>query len=215
MSPEQLGDRVVALVDGASAQVGFGQLTVDVPAAGWHAAALAVRDDAALACTFFDWLSAYDDVEAGLAVVAHVWSVTHRHHLRLRTHVPADGGSLPSLTDVWPGANWHERETNEMFGIVFDGHPNLVPLLLPDGFEGHPLRKDFVLASRVAKAWPGAKEPGESDQDLHAERSSPGRRRMLPPGVPSPDEWGPNATATTPPAPGAPASPGTDDGPAE
>ena len=117
--------------------------------------------------------------------VAHVWSVTHRHHVRLRTHVP-DGGRLPTLSDVWSGANWHERETFEMFGIVFDGHPNLVPLLLPDGFEGHPLRKDFVLASRVAKAWPGAKEPGESDQDLHAERSSPGRRRMLPPGVPEP-----------------------------
>jgi NADH-quinone oxidoreductase subunit C len=76
---------------------------------------------------------------------------------------------------------------------VFDGHPNLVPLLLPDGFEGHPLRKDFVLASRVAKPWPGAKEPGESDHDLSAERSSPGRRRMLPPGVPAPDEWGPGA----------------------
>jgi len=214
MSPDQLGDRVVALVDGASAQVSFGQLTVDVPAAAWHDAAVAVRDDAALGCGFFDWLSAYDAVDPAnsdgrLAVVVHVWSVAHRHHVRLRTHVPADGGRLPTLSDVWDGANWHERETFEMFGIVFDGHPNLVPLLLPDGFEGHPLRKDFVLASRVAKAWPGAKEPGESDQDLHAERSSPGRRRMLPPGVPSPDEWGPNATQRT----GADA-PSTD-GPAE
>jgi NADH-quinone oxidoreductase subunit C len=198
MSPDQLGERVVAVVDGAAAQVSFGQLTVDVPAAAWHDAAVAVRDDSRLACEFFDWLSAYDDVEAGLAVVAHVWSVAQRHHLRLRTHVPGDGGSLPTLSDVWAGANWHERETFEMFGVVFDGHPNLVPLLLPDGFEGHPLRKDFVLASRVAKAWPGAKEPGESDQDLHRERSSPGRRRMLPPGVPGPDEWGPNAAAHNP-----------------
>jgi NADH-quinone oxidoreductase subunit C len=97
-------------------------------------------------------------------------------------------GRLATLTSVWPGANWHERETFEMFGIVFDGHPNLVSLLLPDGFEGNPLRKDFVLASRVAKTWPGAKEPGESDRDT---ASSPGRRRMLPPGVPGPGEWGP------------------------
>src|SRR4051812_25870815 len=82
-----------------------------------------------------------------------------------------------------------------MFGMGFARHPGLRPLLLPPAFEGHPLRKDFVLASRVAKSWPGAKEPGESDQDLHAERSSPGRRRMLPPGVPSPDERGPDATA--------------------
>ena len=204
MPVEALGERVVATVDGASAQVTFDQLTVDVPAGRWHDAALTVRDDLEIACGFFDWLSAYDDpdafatddggaAEGGLAVVLHVWSVGHRHHLRLRTTVARDGGRLPTLTDVWAGASWHERETFEMFGVVFDGHPNLVPLLLPDGFEGHPLRKDFVLASRVAKPWPGAKEPGESDHDLSAERSSPGRRRMLPPGVPAPDEWGPDA----------------------
>jgi NADH-quinone oxidoreductase subunit C len=79
-----------------------------------------------------------------------------------------------------------------MFGIVFEGHPHPVPLLLPDGFEGHPLRKDFVLASRVAKPWPGAKEPGESDAHEGVARS-PGRRRILPPGVPDPNEWGPQA----------------------
>ena len=65
---------------------------------------------------------------------------------------------MASVADVYAGASWHERETHEMFGIDF-GVP-LEPLLLPDGFEGHPLRKDFVLASRVVKAWPGAKEPG-------------------------------------------------------
>jgi NADH-quinone oxidoreductase subunit C len=124
-------------------------------------------------------------------VVVHAWSTRHRHHLRLRTRVDGEPPRLASLTEVWPGAGWHERETFEMFGAVFDGHPNLVPLLLPDGFEGHPLRKDFVLASRVAKPWPGAKEPGESDHDAPA--ASPGRRRMLPPGVPAPGEWGPAA----------------------
>jgi hypothetical protein len=75
-----------------------------------------------------------------------------------------------------------------MFGIDFPGHPDhpeLAPLLLPEGFEGHPLRKDFVLAARVVKAWPGAKEPGESAH------GGPRRRQMLPPGVPDPNEWGP------------------------
>ena len=85
-------------------------------------------------------------------------------------------------TGVFRGANWHERETHEMFGIAFAGHPNLIPLLLPDGFDGHPLRKDFVLAARVAKAWPGAKEPGEGRE------GAPSRRKTLPPGVP--DGWG-------------------------
>ena len=67
---------------------------------------------------------------------------------------------------MYAGARWHERETHEMFGIDFtvDGTPlELDKLLLPEEFEGHPLRKEFVLASRVAKPWPGAKEPGESD----------------------------------------------------
>jgi NADH-quinone oxidoreductase subunit C len=192
VSPDELGARLVSLVAGAESSVSFTQVTVDVPVEQWHDAAIAARDDRTIACTFFDWLSAYEDSSeerpATLAIVVHVWSTAHKHHVRLRTHVSATDGRLPTLSDIWPGANWHERETYEMFGVVFDGHPNLVPLLLPDGFEGHPLRKDFILASRVAKSWPGAKEPGESDRDT---AGSPGRRRMLPPGVPAPGDWGP------------------------
>ena len=101
--------------------------------------------------------------------------------------------SLATATGVFAGASWHERETYEMFGLDFDGHPNLVPLLLPDGFEGNPLRKDFVLAARAAKAWPGAKEPGESD-----EGGPPSRRKTRPPGVPDPDVWGPRRPGGTP-----------------
>ncbi len=96
-----------------------------------------------------------------------------------------------------------------MFGLLFDGHPNLVPLLLPDGFTGHPLRKDFVLASRVAKEWPGAKEPGES-------HTGATRRRMRPPGVP--DDWGPEAAAApreSPARPGRSARPERQDGTAD
>ena len=63
-----------------------------------------------------------------------------------------------------PGANWCERETWELFGIAFDGHPHLVKLVLPEQFEGHPLRKSFALMSREAKPWPGAVE-GEEVED--------------------------------------------------
>lgn len=189
MTPEDIARLIGSFGDGVTAEVTFGQVTADVPAQQWLEVATRVRDDDSLACRYFDWLSAYDDRDAGIAVVLHVWSNVHRHHLLLRTHVARDGGRLSSLTGVWPGANWHERETFEMFGVTFDAHPNLVPLLLPEGFEGNPLRKDFVLASRVAKAWPGAKEPGESDHDTGA----PGRRRIQPPGVPEPGEWGPQA----------------------
>jgi NADH-quinone oxidoreductase subunit C len=123
----------------------------------------------------------------GFRIVVHVYSLRRRHHLLVRTLVPRERPLLPSATAVYRGAAWHERETYEMFGVVFDGHPDLRPLLLPDGFQGNPLRKDFVLAARVAKPWPGAKEPGESGT------GAPSRRRVRPPGVP--EDWGPQATA--------------------
>lgn len=137
----------------------FGCVTEDVAEADWVGRADALRK---AGFDFFDWLSAYDAGDAGLAVVMRVWSVAKREGLIVRTHVARDGATLATLTGVWAGAAWHERETAEMFGVGFDGHPDLRPLLLPDGFQGHPLRKEFVLASRIAKEWPGAKEPGES-----------------------------------------------------
>jgi NADH:ubiquinone oxidoreductase subunit C len=112
-------------------------------------------------------------------------------HLVLRTFVGREHPAVASVAGVFAGARWHERETHEMFGVDFteDGAPlALERLLLADEFEGHPLRKDFVLASRVVKAWPGAKEPGESDASLRTPRS---RRRTRPPGVPDPEQWGP------------------------
>jgi NADH-quinone oxidoreductase subunit C len=175
---ERFGDTVTA-------EESYGQLAVDVPPDTWVDALTFARDE--LNCTYFDWLSGVDWLEEGFDVVAHVWSHEHRHHLLVRTRVPREAPTLATATSVYRGANWHERETFEMFGISFDGHPHLVPLLLPDGFEGHPLRKDFVLAARVAKPWPGAKEPGESDRDTAA---APTRRRTVPPGLPDPS-WGP------------------------
>lgn len=138
--------------------------------------------------TYFDWLSAVDEFPDGFRIVVHIAKLRNpglADHLLVATLIPRDVPRIASLTEVFAGAAWHERETHEMFGIDF-GH-ELDPLLLPDGFEGHPLRKEFVLASRVAKAWPGAKEPGESDADS---AHSPSRRRMRPPGVPDPEDWG-------------------------
>jgi len=176
---------------GEQAQVeeGFGPVTVDVPAVSWQDAVLLARDG--LGCTFFDWLSAVDELDEGFRLVCHV--AHHRtgetQHLLLRTLLPREAAAAPSVADVYRGARWHERETHEMFGIEFTeaGRPlALAPLLLPDQFEGHPLRKEFVLASRVVKPWPGAKEPGESGE------AAPSRRRTRPPGVPEPNEWGPH-----------------------
>jgi NADH-quinone oxidoreductase subunit C len=174
----------------AQTEVNFDRPTATVPPEQWIAALTAARD--ALGATYFDWLTGVDELEDGYTIAAFVCAAEDSARLMrgqgilLKTRVPRDKAQLPTATTVYRGANWHERETYEMFGVVFDGHPDLKPLLLPDGFEGHPLRKDFILASRVVKAWPGAKEPGESDHDHR--KASPGRRRMLPPGVPG-DEW--------------------------
>ncbi|MER6124390.1 NADH-quinone oxidoreductase subunit C [Streptomyces sp. NPDC001795] len=180
----------------ATAEESYDVLTVDVPPTGWTAALRVARDD--LGCTYFDWLSAVDEPGTGMRISAHVVALSPVRRLLVRTTVPHDAPALPSAVEIYAGAAWHERETHEMFGVTFEGHPALDHLLLPEGFEGHPLRKDFVLAARVAKAWPGAKEPGES------EHGGPKRRQMLPPGVPDPNEWGP-LKGQLPPAPARPA----------
>lgn len=206
---DRLPDAVTDLFgDEATAESAYDLLTVDVPAAAWLTALRTARDE--LGCSYFDWLSAVDEPGTGFRVCAHVAALgTGRvRRLMVRTTVPHGAAVLPSAIDVYAGAAWHERETHEMFGVAFDGHPHLVPLLLPEGFEGHPLRKDFVLAARVAKAWPGAKEPGEPAEG----HTGPKRRAMLPPGVPDPNEWGPLKGQLPPAAarPGRAARPATD-----
>ncbi|GGS86247.1 MULTISPECIES: NADH-quinone oxidoreductase subunit C [Streptomyces] len=201
MNPYDALPDAAATVFGAEAvaETSYGVLTVDVPAGSWISALETARDK--LGCTYFDWLSAVDEPGTGFRICAHVVALENRRvrRLLLRTTVPHAAASLPSAVAVYAGAGWHERETHEMFGVVFTDHPDLAPLLLPENFEGHPLRKDFVLAARVAKAWPGAKEPGEG-----AEADGPKRRQMLPPGVPDPNDWGP-LKGQLPPAPARPA----------
>lgn len=147
--------------------------------------------------TFFDWLGAvdrsYEVDNPGFDVTCRLLDVRVPRWLRGRMLVVrvAAGEEVPSLTGLFAGAAWHERETHEMFGIPFGGFDDgtslgLRPLLLPDGFEGTPLRKSFQLAARASKPWPGGKEPGEG----HDSARSPGRRRVQAPGVPPP-EWGP------------------------
>jgi NADH-quinone oxidoreductase subunit C len=88
-------------------------------------------------------------------VFAHVQSTSRHWGVTFKTDVDEADPRAASWVDVYPGADWHERECWEMFGVVFDGHPNLRKLYLPAEFEGHPLRKDFPLLARVVKPWPG------------------------------------------------------------
>src|SRR2546430_10101471 len=117
MTPDQLrGQMVDKLGEAATVEISHGLVTVDVHPGQWLEVLSYARD--ALACTFFDWLSAVDELDEGIRVVAHLYSLAGHHHLLLRTLLPREGLSLPSATGVFRGANWHERETHEMFGVV-------------------------------------------------------------------------------------------------
>jgi NADH-quinone oxidoreductase subunit C len=142
----------------------FGHAVATVPAVSYREVVRFLRDEPELACDFCDFTSGVDRGEAGLEVVTHLYSTAHHHNVRVKVALPKDEPVLDSIHDLYPTCDWHERETMEMFGIRFQGHPKPVKLLLAEPFEGYPLRKDFPLMSREVKPWPGAVE-GEEDED--------------------------------------------------
>ncbi|MGH2724045.1 MAG: NADH-quinone oxidoreductase subunit C [Actinomycetota bacterium] len=150
------------LVEADDAQ---GQAAVRIVPERYREMVVTLRDDTAFACDFFDFTSAVDRGEDGFDVVTQLWSTSRRHAVRVKVACDREDPHCPSLVEIYPGANWHERETWELFGIRFDGHPQLVKLVLPEQFEGYPLRKDFVLMTRVAKPWPGAEEGVEEEEE--------------------------------------------------
>jgi NADH-quinone oxidoreductase subunit C len=134
----RLRDRfaIDAPVDGAL-------VTVDVPVERWSELGRFARES--LGCLYFNWLSAVDWKEQGLEVVCRVENLTSRFALMMRTKLGPEARPCATLTGVWKGADWMERECYDMFGVVFDGHPDLRRILLGDDWPaGHPLRKDFV-----------------------------------------------------------------------
>ena len=138
--------------------VALGEVTAIVPAAQLSDTMRALRDRPELR---FEMLidacgvdySTYGDgawTGARFAVVYHLLSLSHNHRLRVRVFADDDGFPiLPSVVDTWPAANWFEREAFDLYGIVFDGHPDLRRLLTDYGFVGHPFRKDFPVSGYV------------------------------------------------------------------
>ncbi len=192
---EELGDAVVA------SEIGAGRsLWVRVTAESWRTAGQVARDH--LGCRWFDFLSAIDwlpspygryeddgmvlperptedDIETGVTggdtrfqVFARVVDLSDGSGIILKADVGEDM-TVPSWVPVYDGADWHERETWEMFGITFEGHPGLRHMYLPGDFEGYPLRKDFPLIARIVKPWPGIVDvepmPAEDEADENAE----------------------------------------------
>jgi NADH-quinone oxidoreductase subunit C len=145
---EKLGDLIAAALPGAvlAHHVAYGELTVTAVQSGIRQVVHFLRDDER--CQFWniidvtavDWPSR----ERRFDVVYHFLSPKQNQRVRVRIEVE-EGTPVPSIIEVFPGANWYERETYDLYGIVFTGHPDMRRLLTDYGFEGHPLRKDFPL----------------------------------------------------------------------
>lgn len=101
-------------------------------------------------------------------VFARLYSIASASGVILKADLPDDDLHIASWHDLYAGADWHERETAEMFGITFDGHPNPTNMYLPGAFEGHPLRKDFPLLARRVKPWPGIVDVEPMPEDPNA-----------------------------------------------
>jgi NADH-quinone oxidoreductase subunit C len=87
----------------------------------------------------------YPDRKFRFEVVYNLYSLKYRHRIRVKALIPEEDSYIDSVVPIWSGANWHEREACDMFGIVFKGHPDLRRILMPDDWEGYPLRKDYPL----------------------------------------------------------------------
>lgn len=100
-------------------------------------------------------LSGVDHGDGKLGTVYHLFSHVKRHKIIIKAIVPKEKAEMPSVSKIWLTANWHEREAYDLFGIIYTGHPDLRRILLPDDWEGHPLRKDY----EVAEFYHGMKVP--------------------------------------------------------
>jgi NADH-quinone oxidoreductase subunit C len=158
-------DTLISLVPGALYEAGTSVdvATVYVPADSLVATSVALRDAPPLLFSVLLEVTAADYLprRPRFEVVYHLLSIPNRQRLRMKVRVE-DGASVPSVQGVWPSAGWPEREVWDMFGIVFDGHPDLRRVLMPEDWEGHPARKDYpVQINKAAQTY----EPLEVSED--------------------------------------------------
>ena len=179
-----LAERIADLVGADGWSADFGTAKVRVTSERWVEAHEALRDE----LPFFSWLSAVDwsaepavgdpaedGTEERYELLSRLSDVTKGDAVTLSADLSKDDATIGSLIGVFGGADWHEREAHEMFGIHFEGHPNLVNLYLPDAFEGHPLRKSYPLLSREVKPWPGTVDVEDMPSTENPEADGPAR----------------------------------------
>lgn len=160
----------------------FETISIKVNVENWISSHKLLRDKFDL--KYFSWLSAIDwdnevsvgdapkeEVTPSFEIVTCLSSVDNSNLITISSTINKEESSIPSLVGVYVGANWHEREAFEMFGIDFEGHPNLTKLYLPDGYEGNPMLKSFELISREVKPWPGDVDVEGMPEDSEGDES--------------------------------------------
>ena len=140
-------DVVAAKFENVEWEATYGHVLARVANDEWHDFGAAIRDAGFEMCVDVTAVDRMRSRPERFEIVANVVSLTHRARLRMITTTGREAPTVPSLVPVWPGANFAEREAYDMFGIVFDGHPDLTRILMPDDWEGYPLRKDFGVGS--------------------------------------------------------------------
>ncbi|WP_174553571.1 NADH-quinone oxidoreductase subunit C [Nocardia arizonensis] len=147
-----------------------GELTLHVRREHLVAVARALRDDPALRfelCLGVSGVHYPDDAGRELHAVYPLMSITHNRRLRLEVCAPDDDPHIPSLYAVYPTTDWHERETYDFFGILFDGHPSLTRITMPDDWRGHPQRKDYPLGG-IPVEYKGARIPPPDERRAYS-----------------------------------------------
>ncbi|MEV6280739.1 NADH-quinone oxidoreductase subunit C [Nocardia sp. NPDC051832] len=147
-----------------------GQLTLHVRREYLVAVAQVLRDYAALRfelCLGVSGVHYLEDTGRELHAVYPLMSITHNRRLRLEVSAPDDDPHIPSLFDVYPTVDWHERETYDFFGIIFDGHPSLTRITMPDDWRGHPQRKDYPLGG-IPVEYKGARIPPPDERRAYS-----------------------------------------------
>ncbi|MBZ0281997.1 MAG: NADH-quinone oxidoreductase subunit C [Anaerolineae bacterium] len=156
-----------------------GEITIVVKRERIADVALYMRDTPGLLFNFLSDISAVDyypeySRPERFGVSYHLYSMLYNRRLRLKVFVPEEDTTVPTVTDVWPGANWLEREIFDLMGITFDGHPDMRRLLMPEDWDGHPHRRDYPLGyetiqfsfnvEEILKHKPSAREGRTTDE---------------------------------------------------
>ncbi len=136
---------VFGAVTGAEIGVAVDEVTLTVSVESVPVVCDTCKHDDRLRFDYLRCLSIVDYIDStgDLELNYHIYSLTNRYKMVVKTRLPEDAPIAPTVTGIWAGANWYERESHDLFGVTFEGHPDLSPLLLYDGFEGFPGRKSF------------------------------------------------------------------------